>query len=145
MTFTIYFLFALSVVILSVLVGSRVSKESSDINDFLGSHKQFFGLGEGYRKFRELSPKIVCVDGFSMRVQVSSGHYCFPRLDDSPCYGMAEIGYPSSWMDGSLEEYAEEWDKQTDTIYCYVPVKLINAIIESHGGISHEDIRPASR
>ena len=103
------------------------------INEYLQKHKRFEELLPG-RKFRLLSPKIECTDGFSMSVQVSENHYCSPRIVDACVYGSVEVGFPSR-EEELLIQYAEEESRPTDTVYGYVPVEVVNSVIEKHGGI----------
>lgn len=77
--------------------------------------------------------KIVCKDGFNMSVQGSSGHYCTPRKTQNHYFAM-EIGYPSA-EESILMEYAETPERPTDTVYGYVPIDIIQEVINLHGGI----------
>ena len=84
-------------------------------------------------------PHIVCTDGFTMSVQVGYSLYSTPKKV-AKRYSAVEIGYPSD-HDPLIEEYAEcftfeELDIDfTDTIYPYVPVKLVDKVLKKHGGI----------
>ena len=84
-------------------------------------------------------PHIVCTDGFTMSVQVGYSLYCKPKKV-AKRYSNVEIGYPSE-HEPLIEEYAEcftfeELDIDfTDTIYPYVPVKIVDNVLEKHGGI----------
>ena len=84
-------------------------------------------------------PHIVCVDGFEMSVQVGYSLYSTPKKV-AKRYSEVEIGYPSE-HEPLIEEYAEcftfeELDIDfTDTIYPYVPVKLVDKVLKKHGGI----------
>lgn len=63
-------------------------------------------------------PHIFCKDGFEMSVQAGDGLYCEPRVNlESGEYAACEVGYPSQ-----KEEYP------------YVPVEVIEQVIEKHGG-----------
>lgn len=44
-----------------------------------------------------------------------------------------ELGYPSM-ADDLLTEYAEDADRPTSTVYGYVPVSVVDALIAKHGG-----------
>ena len=83
--------------------------------------------------FRILKP-IVCIDGFSISVQASSRHYCQPRETGANEYQLVECGYPNQAPDFILE-YAEDIEQPTETVYGYVPVGLVNKLIDSHGGV----------
>jgi len=84
-------------------------------------------------------PHIVCTDGFTMSVQVGYSLYSTPKKV-AKRYSAVEIGYPSD-HEPLIEEYAEcftfeELDIDfTDTVYPYVPVKIVNKVLKKHGGI----------
>jgi|TARA_Y100000815_G_scaffold176204_1_gene160429 hypothetical protein len=81
-----------------------------------------------------LSPRITCADGFSLSVQASHGAYCRPRTNIADWYEV-EVGYPSEAPTAFIS-YAEDQDKPTDTVYGYVPIELVVAEINRHGGIA---------
>ena len=125
-------------------------KETIDIEDFLGTSIY-------YQKVR---PRIVCQDGYSVSVQASEYTYCMPRLtqfqnedgwhaingayytssdmprifrsDNYIPYESVELGYPSE-PDELINEYAES-EEYTSTVYSYVPVDIVEKLIEKHGG-----------
>ncbi len=89
--------------------------------------------------------RIILADGKSVSVQANEHAYCSPRenmfLDglsryDTP-YFKYEIGFPSfkaaEWM-----EYAEQPEQPTETVYGYVPVDVVQAVLDAHGGIDVE-------
>ena len=85
-------------------------------------------------------PQIHCTDGFSMSVQVGYSLYSTPKKV-AKRYSAVEIGYPSE-HEPLIEEYAEftpfneeENPDYTDTVYPYVPVKIVNKVLKKHGGI----------
>ena len=86
-------------------------------------------------------PHIVCADGFTMSVQVGYSLYSTPRKV-AKRYSAVEIGFPSD-HEPLIEEYAETFYKEdgedvtdyTDSIYPYVPVKVVNQVLKKHGGI----------
>lgn len=78
--------------------------------------------------------KIICNDGFTMSVQGSEYHYCNPR-ENNTLYSEMEIGYPSQ-VEDLLIEYASEEDNLTSSVYAYVPVELIQIVIDKHKGIN---------
>ena len=85
-------------------------------------------------------PHIVCADGFSMSVQVGYSLYCTPKKV-AKRYSAVEIGFPSD-HEPLIEEYAESFyddgedvTDYTDTVYPYVPVKIVNKVLKKHGGI----------
>lgn len=79
------------------------------------------------------APRIECMDGFSLSVQASHGAYCQPRTNLADWY-QVEVGYPSAQPTEFLS-YAEDRDKPTSTVYGYVPVELVVAEINLHGGV----------
>ena len=82
--------------------------------------------------FREV-PEVWCKDGFHMSVQASHFHYCSPRNDVGP-YSAVEVGFPSR-KELTLMPYVEPHRNPTQAVYGWVPVEVIEAIIEKHGGI----------
>ena len=83
---------------------------------------------------KEINKRIVCKDGFSISVQASESSYCTPRKDEGP-YTHVECGYPSSEPKGKLLEFAEDPNEPTETLYPYVPLSIVKAELEFHGGI----------
>ena len=86
-------------------------------------------------------PKIVCSDGFEMSVQVGLVFTSTPKKV-AKRYSAVEIGFPSEY-EPLIEEFAETFYKDdgedvtdyTDTVYPYVPVKIVNKVLKKHGGI----------
>ena len=86
-------------------------------------------------------PHIVCADGFEMSVQVGYSLYSKPKKV-AKRYSEVEIGFPSE-HESLIEDYAETFYKEdgedvtdyTDSIYPYVPVKVVNQVLKKHGGI----------
>ena len=99
------------------------------INDLL---KKCRGMNSGYGPW--LMPPLVCRDGFNVSVQASATHYCQPRADSGP-YTHVEVGYPSAPSD-LLAGYAEDETAPTDTVYGYVPLAVVEALLASHGGVA---------
>ena len=87
-------------------------------------------------------PHIVCADGFSMSVQVGYSLYSTPKKI-AKRYSAVEIGYPSE-PEELIKEWAEfipfgdedEVPDYTDTVYPYVPVKIVDKVLKKHGGIN---------
>lgn len=108
-----------------------------NINQYLESHKQIKQLTSGYQ-IRELAPRVTCADGFVMSVQVSSSHYCTPRIDDAVEYDSVEIGFPSE-AEPLIMSFAEREEDPTGTVYGYVPVSIVDEVIAKHGGFKVEN------
>lgn len=82
-----------------------------------------------------LVKKLVCKNGLTLSVQASFFHYCSPREDSLSHYDSVEVGYPSRKVD-DLMEYAERPETPTETVYGWVPVDVINKIVDDNGGVS---------
>ena len=102
------------------------------INDFL--KRTLTNNTYGDYVIQELRPHIKCADGFTISVQASKGHYCSPRVDGDVRYDKVELGFPSI-EESLIMGYAEDPDEPTDTVYGYVPIEIVNKLIEKHGGI----------
>lgn len=79
---------------------------------------------------------VVCADGFRISIQASKFHYSVPRAK-ARAYKACELGYPSE-PDDLIKEYADLCfgeNNYTDVVYGYVPAKVIQALLEKHGGI----------
>lgn len=88
------------------------------------------------RKFNRASPAIYCNDGTVLSVQAGESLYCVPRTNEGP-WSSVEIGFPSRAFP-ELEEYKDGDDDQTDSVFGYVPVEIVENIIEQCGGICEE-------
>lgn len=67
-------------------------------------------------------------------MQASSFHYCRPRLDGVQNYESVELGFPSK-EDELINDYAEDDSDYTHSVYGYVPIEIVEKLIEKHGGI----------
>lgn len=87
---------------------------------------------ESYR-FQEIRPRITCVDGVSLSVQGSTGHYCTPRIDNFYSYSALEVGFPSirpseswrtyfdgEWQEIGLKGYLKNVFKNKDMVFYYL-------------------------
>ncbi len=132
---------------------------SFDLNYWLKETINIVTTVPGYY-YQEVRPRIVCNDGYSVSVQASEHMYCEPRYtqwqnengwqvingnyrlsSDTPRnfetdhfmpYESVELGFPSE-ADELIYEYAED-DNYTSTVYGCVPVKIVEKLIEKHGG-----------
>ena len=84
------------------------------------------------------NPCVICKDGFTFSAQASSTHYSDPKgyADE---YTEIEIGFPSE-EEPLIMNYCEDFDKPTDTVYGYVPVKIVDLLIKKHGGIDEDAV-----
>jgi len=84
--------------------------------------------------FRPIRPRAVCKDGFSVSIQGNTRHhYCAPREVVDWGYEY-ELGYPSE-RDETIMSYAEDRTDPTGTVYGFVPIDIIETLIQKHGGI----------
>lgn len=81
---------------------------------------------------QETRPRIFCKDGFSISVQGGEALYSHPRRNGKK-FEAVECGFPSQ-AEELLMEYAEERRKPKDTVYPYVPLDVVEKVIEKHGG-----------
>ena len=91
-----------------------------------------------YIDIKDLTPRIVCMDGSSLSVQASEYTYCSPRENVGP-YDQVEVGYPSR----RFEELMPYIDGDADTdptasVYGYVPIEIVEQIVADCGGICVE-------
>ena len=77
-------------------------------------------------------PPIECADGFRMSVQASEYHNCAPQENEGP-YEEVEVGYPSM-EEPLLTPYAEDPSRLTETVYAWVPMHVVEKVIQKHGG-----------
>lgn len=103
-----------------------------NINDFLADPKNLHDAARLPDRTVRYRQPIRCADGLSFSVQANSMAYCMPRNDDGP-YTAVEVGFPSQPVE-ELMEYAEDPDNPTETVYGYVPVAVIEEIVNAHGG-----------
>lgn len=94
------------------------------LNDWLAANKPPEG-GDVRRRFD-------CPDGFSVSIQASRFHYCAPRESDLPAYELVELGYPSA-AEESLLPFADDPEDPTETVYGYVPIKVVADVLTAHG------------
>ena len=93
-----------------------------------------------YKGKRPVWETVHCADGFNMSVQASRYNYCSPRDNTGP-WDSVEVGHPSAY-ELCLMPYAEEPGRPTETVYGYVPNKLVHSIIETHGGLVSGEVPP---
>ena len=103
------------------------------VKDWLAKPVEINTYSNGAHEIQANRPRLYCNDGYSISVQASEFHYCSPRLNGLQDYKSVELGYPST-EDELINEYAEGMD-YTDTVYGYVPIEVVEKLIEKHGGI----------
>ena len=117
----------------------------TSINEFIKNNlkvKVLYGNKDPLMKHMMTSsrlPHIVCSDGFEMSVQVGFSLYSTPKKV-AKRYSAVEIGFPSE-DEPLIEKYAESYYdpdvdfKYTETVYPYVPVRVVDKVLKKHGGI----------
>lgn len=103
------------------------------INEYLKRTTKVTVLPLGFIR-QEIRPRMKCADGFEVSVQASETHYCEPRINGAEHYESVELGFPNT-EELELMEYAEDPVDPTGTVYGWVPVEVVNKLIEKHGGI----------
>ena len=81
-------------------------------------------------------PKIFCKDGFSFSAQANRIAYCEPREDIGP-WSSVEIGFPNG-RDELILDWAEDPESPTRTVYGYVPLDVVDSLVQKHGGIDFD-------
>ena len=99
-----------------------------DINEYMRCHRS--GI-------ISLARRVSCADGFTMSVQASQYTYCTPRFDNAAHYSHVEIGFPSE-QEPDIMEWAESPEDPTGSVYGWVPVEVVEAVIAKHGGYAEE-------
>ena len=87
---------------------------------------------DGHR-YLNLIPAVECIDGFTVSVQASHTHYCTPRNSEGP-WTEVELGFPSKKVP-SLRQYRDGPPPDTDTVFAYVPIEKVAALLVRHGGL----------
>ena len=98
-------------------------------------------INEYLRKYRKVNefgmsrtrPRVKCADGYSVSVQAGYGLYSHPRVD-ADTYTHVELGFPST-EDYLLGGYAQDENRPLKTVYPFVPVDVVDALLARHGGI----------
>ena len=82
-------------------------------------------------------PRIYCHSGLNFSVQIGDNAYCHPRTWTAEKWSKAEIGFPNDIIP-EIMQYAEDADTPLKTVYGFVPVSIIEDVIENNGGIDFE-------
>lgn len=108
----------------------------------VSQYKKYDSLKEFFREtykltigeIQEVRHHIFCKDGFKMSVQAGYGLYCTPRKNlKSGEYETCEVGFPNQ-KEELLFPYADDLEVPKKTVYGYVPVEVVEQVIEKHGG-----------
>lgn len=104
------------------------------VKDWLKKPVRTHTYSDGTYEIQENRSRLYCNDGYSISVQASGFHYCEPRLNGVQDYESVELGFPSM-EDELINEYAEDDSDYTGTVYGYVPIEIVEELINKHGGI----------
>jgi hypothetical protein len=108
----------------------------TDLNEFFRKHHQ---RRDDFRS----APAIVCTDGLTLSVQASLYHYCSPRNSAGPWHEV-EVGFPSAKCP-ELMEWCESPETPLRTVYGYVPIDVVEKLIDAHGGIKEPALAAAPK
>lgn len=112
--------------------------KSFDINEYIKEHREVVGVLPEYYAFGQFHdskeiykplPAIECTNGFIFSVQASEYTYCTPRDNNGP-YTHVEVGFPSERVKELMPYIDGDSDYPTETVYGYVPVEIVEAIID---------------
>ena len=106
------------------------------INNYL--KKNYEGFVTGIGEMPKVTKRLYCKDGFSISVQANEHVYCDPLENKAWPYSKVELGFPNA-KDDLIADYAEDPLDYTDTVYPYVPISIVNELVEKHGSIVNEE------
>ena len=96
----------------------------------------FEKMSDTYARNYFFLPRVFCVDGFNISIQVNNGNYCGSE-NGTRTFGTdwktVEWGFPSEDIDP--EKYYAENEDTITTVGSYVPMNTMEELIEEHGGI----------
>lgn len=95
------------------------------------------GVGKDTHGYRHTLPQVVCSDGTGLSIQAGKLLYSTPRSDTGP-WTAVEVGFPTVVPPDSWQQYSENWEDPTGTIYTYIPLELVAEFIADHGGFRRE-------
>ena len=104
----------------------------NEINKYLQSSMKF--IRAGGLSLQEVRPRIICNDGESVSIQAGEYVYSTPRKNGQNHYSCIEAGFPSVEPPLSWQEYTEDWENPTKTIYAWMPIEIAQEFIDAHGG-----------
>lgn len=103
------------------------------VREFLRSTYEVVHMGK--IDYQVVRPRVFCKDGFEISIQAGSTDYSKPKSNlKSGNYKEVELGYPNM-PDEFIEKY------RSGNIFPYVPIKVVEALIEKHGGIDRLEKR----
>jgi hypothetical protein len=139
---------------LSAKDAERRASEGGDMTDIVNAYfKRFYPPAELLRSaypeytgnewlsirvegYRNIFPEMVCKDGLRLSVQGHYGAYSSPRDDWADEYSQVEV-----MCRPDADELFANYDNYAvgdEVIYPFMPVKVVAAVIEKHGGLVDE-------
>jgi len=102
-------------------------RNEDDFLDFM------FKIGQT-KKFGVIRPPVVLGDGTTISIQASEVHYSTPRENNRRVYLSWELGFPSREIPEILKYMEGLNHDPTDSVYPFVPTRVILELIRSTGG-----------
>ena len=104
--------------------------EESATNQFL--HEHYIPNNHGKYVPR---PRAKCADGYSVSIQAGSGSgvRCWPN-EDTDEFTHVALDFPSC-VDEELLPYRFDLEDDDEIFYFFVPVEVVDRVLEKHGGI----------
>jgi hypothetical protein len=91
-------------------------------------------------------PAMKCVGGNEMSVQGHFGAYSMPREDFADHYVAVEIASAAEPLLDAFKGDTYGEGEEAVTIYAYVPISIVEQVIEKHGGlVAYRAIEEAQR
>lgn len=109
------------------------------INEYLLKYRSYVTIAGV--PLKDSTPHVICKDGFQMSVQAGRGCCSTPTDDEADYYSSVEV---SSLSDDEplLDQFRN--DEQCEGCYLsdyhYVPVEVINEVLEKHGGVDYAEV-----
>ena len=101
-----------------------------DFNEWIKDYNNIEWSSGQYRVLKAIE----CKDGFTISVQAGANSYSKPRSTIYTGYTMVECGFPNATPE-YIMDYANDSSNPTNTYYGFVPVDLVNKLINLHGGV----------
>lgn len=108
--------------------------------DWKTADREFSTMLGGMQRYKgdshvsNVFPKMEFADGVTLSVQAHYGAYSQPRDDFADFYISVECGYPSEPIE-ELSPYQDGDGDPLQSVYGYVPIDVVEAVIKKHGGL----------
>jgi hypothetical protein len=108
--------------------------EAVAANPVLAQAISISGFADAFSAQAYIRPRLYCSDGFSFGVVAGTHASSTPRAVNARKYSHVQVVQLSE-VHEPLLQYAEDPATPCDSTYAFVPVKEVEAVIESHGGL----------